>query len=772
VKKSKILQIVTEEINAALIPESADQSHRLIEGKINEANYFFKPIIDTLGDIDGKSANIAKKGFKKLTKDLVKLLDEFTNLFAKATSSGKTLSSRHKFFGKTKDDLISASAEVLHQVLRFSDAFPTSQRHNNDKLYDSWKLSIKNTMDSAGTWSEKDKRKRMASINKRLLDGLKQTTKWDIEYIEDYAKKKMSEALTESMIGIKTKANFKPLQLKGALERAGIKGFMLDRLSVTLSALKLDKKYYKEAMKIIDDLGLAVMMAKESVNETSLSKLIPVVARAKKGAKATGGGYGPFMKIKGNTWKNMKSNSIMHDAALISFLGGFNDFQINENKLTEISKEEKAAQFKFKLFLKKGLRLSVKDGEDKLYNYAQELDRLADDEYDEVVDPLFMAVELVQDAGEPGKNNVVKDKEYYSYMKSAQKHINTFQKNAKKAIKGMKESINEANIRKGDIIQMQDGEYGIVNKVKGRVAYIKLDSMPGSFHPIEAARITYKGKHKGRDVYSEAFNPKATQQFWNQKIIKAKTMKDVKKLYPKAKPTSSVHGAVFYLDLTGEKKLYAKCFSANSMKAIEPFTVEAIYSMKGKKQTFLYKEGKLNEGAKYKRGDEVYTKRKGETLHLTIKKRSGGQSSNPLYTAHVVNGSIKGTEIPVYEKDLIEGKLNEMDINDPILIAVRARKQMLAKAKAAPKVKKISTKQYYKLMDAEIDLINKIKDATKEYEQLDSDMNAEAGQKGDSWSDADANRYGGDLDKLQTKVEKLAKEKLAVKKAIINYRIN
>jgi len=116
--------------------------------------------------------------------------------------------------------------------------------------------------------------------------------------------------------------------------------------------------------------------------------------------------------------------------------------------------------------------------------------------------------------------------------------------------------------------------------------------------------------------------------------------------------------------------------------------------------------------------------------------------------------------------------LSEMEMNDPLLIAIRARKQDIAKAKAAPKVKKISTKQYYKLMDAEIDLINQIKDATKEYEQLDSDMNSEAGQKGADWSDADANRYGGDLDKLQTKIEKLAKQKQAIKKAIMNYRIN
>ena len=75
--------------------------------------------------------------------------------------------------------------------------------------------------------------------------------------------------LTESMIGIKTKSNFKPLQLKGALEKAGIKGFQMNRLSVTLTALKLDKKYFKKAKEIVDKLGLSVMMAKESVNEAT-----------------------------------------------------------------------------------------------------------------------------------------------------------------------------------------------------------------------------------------------------------------------------------------------------------------------------------------------------------------------------------------------------------------------------------------------------------------------------------------------------------------------
>jgi hypothetical protein len=121
---------------------------------------------------------------------------------------------------------------------------------------------------------------------------------------------------------------------------------------------------------------------------------------------------------------------------------------------------------------------------------------------------------------------------------------------------------------------------------------------------------------------------------------------------------------------------------------------------------------------------------------------------------------------------LNENNLNEIAINDPVLVAMRAFKTQLKKDKLKPKPKKISMNKYYKLMDMESDLIDQMKDAAKELAQLNSDMNAEAGQKGDAWSDADANRYGGDLDKLQTKYEKLAKQKAKVKKAIMDYRIS
>jgi len=121
--------------------------------------------------------------------------------------------------------------------------------------------------------------------------------------------------------------------------------------------------------------------------------------------------------------------------------------------------------------------------------------------------------------------------------------------------------------------------------------------------------------------------------------------------------------------------------------------------------------------------------------------------------------------------DILE--VNEAtDLNDPVIMAIRRMKSEMEKRKSLPKIKKTTIKQYFALMDKEIDLIDQMKDATIEFEQLDSDMNADAGQKGEDWTDADANRYGGELDKLQTKIEKLAKQKAKVKLAIINYKMN
>ena len=88
------------------------------------------------------------------------------------------------------------------------------------------------------------------------------------DFIEDVEYNMANEnKVNESVIGIKTERDFKGKDLITALDKAKIK-YKMNRLSMTLSVLDLDKKYYDDAKKVVDDLGLTVMMAKESeVNE-------------------------------------------------------------------------------------------------------------------------------------------------------------------------------------------------------------------------------------------------------------------------------------------------------------------------------------------------------------------------------------------------------------------------------------------------------------------------------------------------------------------------
>ena len=88
------------------------------------------------------------------------------------------------------------------------------------------------------------------------------------DFIEDVEYNMANEnKVNESVIGIKTERDFKPKALVDALDKAKVK-YKINRLSMTLSVLDLDKKYFDDAKKVVDDLGLTVMMAKESeVNE-------------------------------------------------------------------------------------------------------------------------------------------------------------------------------------------------------------------------------------------------------------------------------------------------------------------------------------------------------------------------------------------------------------------------------------------------------------------------------------------------------------------------
>jgi hypothetical protein len=72
--------------------------------------------------------------------------------------------------------------------------------------------------------------------------------------------------ISESTIGIKTDGNasVKGIQkLRDDLDKAKIK-YKFNRLSMTLSVIDMDKKFFADAKKIVDDSGLAILLAKES----------------------------------------------------------------------------------------------------------------------------------------------------------------------------------------------------------------------------------------------------------------------------------------------------------------------------------------------------------------------------------------------------------------------------------------------------------------------------------------------------------------------------
>jgi hypothetical protein len=93
-----------------------------------------------------------------------------------------------------------------------------------------------------------------------------------------------------------------------------------------------EAKDKKKQKKNIDVTGYTkVKDIDESVNEGIIQDREKELKRLRNGAKVSGGGYGPFVKIGSNSFKNPKTNTLYHSAALASLIGTFNDFKINES---------------------------------------------------------------------------------------------------------------------------------------------------------------------------------------------------------------------------------------------------------------------------------------------------------------------------------------------------------------------------------------------------------------------------------------------------------
>jgi hypothetical protein len=101
----------------------------------------------------------------------------------------------------------------------------------------------------------------------------------------------------------------------------------------------------------------------------------------------------------------------------------------------------------------------------------------------------------------------------------------------------LKNIMNE--IRKGDFVDSM-GEIGLVNKVKGQVAYVSFLTRPGTFHPMLVSSLTKTGKkHRGKDLYTESINE--SQKITDNDIEK---MADIAKKHKMKLAKMATHKAV------------------------------------------------------------------------------------------------------------------------------------------------------------------------------------------------------------------------------------
>jgi len=121
----------------------------------------------------------------------------------------------------------------------------------------------------------------------------------------------------------------------------------------------------------------------------------------------------------------------------------------------------------------------------------------------------------------------------------------------------------------------------------------------------------------------------------------------------------------------------------------------------------------------------------------------------------------KSINVGVYESN--EENIQEgIDLNDPVLVALRASKEDRAKKVVAQKErmkKRVYGKQREKLENDLWIISIDLKDAYAERRDLYNDMESEAGEKGDNWNDDDANRYGRLLNEVDSRIESLLKKR-------------
>lgn len=118
--------------------------------------------------------------------------------------------------------------------------------------------------------------------------------------------------------------------------------------------------------------------------------------------------------------------------------------------------------------------------------------------------------------------------------------------------------------------------------------------------------------------------------------------------------------------------------------------------------------------------------------------------------------------VKTFEEFLNENLFERIDMNDPVLIAIRAAKDDRKKKAEAQKErlkKRVYGKKREQLEDQAWEISQELKDLYSDKRDIYDDMEAEAGEKGSEWSDLDANRYGVMLNDIDDKMEVLIKKR-------------
>jgi folate-binding Fe-S cluster repair protein YgfZ len=108
------------------------------------------------------------------------------------------------------------------------------------------------------------------------------------------------------------------------------------------------------------------------------------------------------------------------------------------------------------------------------------------------------------------------------------------------------------------------------------------------------------------------------------------------------------------------------------------------------------------------------------------------------------------------------GRLTEAEMNDPVLVLARAAKDKAAKNSEEYKkrlAKRVYGKKREELENQLDEIYDELKDLYSQRSETFKDQDLEAGEKGDDWSDEDANRYGKILNDIDDQIEKLLKKR-------------